>query len=165
MGTQTKGLGSQGFTNQLLDSVKTVDVTLSLDTNAYANGDVLADMQEVTGVMDFDGQGRVLQSVQVIDEDDNGIAIDVVVGTATFSLGTENAAVSVTDANARNIAAIVSVAAADYVDLVNSQQAFVDNIGHPVRAASGQTSLWVGAIARDAGTFTASGIRLRLGFS
>jgi hypothetical protein len=48
------------------------------------------------------------------------------------------------------------------VDLVNSQLANIRNIGMVVQPNTG-TSLYVGAISRGTGTYTASGIVLRIG--
>jgi hypothetical protein len=69
--------------------------------------------------------------------------------------------VSISDADADNILGIVNVDTWD--DLINSQASTIKNIGLLVEPASG-TSLYVGAISRGAGTYTASGIVLRLGF-
>lgn len=138
-----------------------LDVTLSLDTNAYADGDVLADVQEVANAFSRAGARRVLNSVLVLDEDDQGVAFDLVFFNASATLGTENAAVGLSDADARKIVAVVSVGSGDYVDLVNSKVAQIENIGVLIEAES--TSLYVGAVSRGIGTYSASGIRLKLG--
>lgn len=146
-----------------LDSVH--DVTLSLDTSAYTAGDVLAAPQEVTGVFVENGGRAVLQSIVLLDEDDQAQSIDLVFMNATGSLGNENAAVGPTDAVAATILGIVNVGTADYSDLANSQLATLRNVGLELKAASGTTSLWVGAICRSGTpTYTASGIKLKLGF-
>lgn len=139
-------------------------VTFSLDTSAYTSGDVLADSQVMTSVMrKTDGTG-VLQSIVLNDKDDQGLALDVVILDANVSLGTENAAVSISDANADNILAIVSVATTDWVDLVGCRVATIRNLSIPVKAVSGTSNLYVGLIARGAPTHTASGITGRFGF-
>lgn len=141
-----------------------IDVTLTLDTSAYATGDVLADTQVVSNAMRVaDGLGT-LQSIVVLDEDDQGIAFDVVFLSANVSLGTENAAVSITDANARNWLGLVSIAGGDYVDLGGSRVAVKMNLGLVVKPATGTRDLYVGAIGRGTATYTAAGIKLRLGF-
>lgn len=140
------------------------EVTLTLDTAAYAAGDVLADTQEITTAMRVNGGTGVWQSLVVLDKDDQGQALDVVLLRTNVSIGTENAAVSITDANADEILGIVEVTAGNYVDLVNSQQVTKSNLGIVVDAAAGSTSLFVAAISRGTGTYTASGINLKLGF-
>lgn len=140
-----------------------LEVTLTLDTNAYASGDVLADTQEITnGVTARRGLG-MLQSLVLVDEDDQKQDIDVLFFSALASLGTENSTPSITDANAREYLGKVEVAAADYDDLGGVAVVSVSNIGLILRAAAG-TSLYVGAICRSGTpTYTASGLKLRLG--
>jgi hypothetical protein len=139
-----------------------IDVTLSLDTSAYASGDLLADTQAVTGYTTVVGTTSYLQSLTVIDEDDQKVAFTVVFLSSNVSLGTENAAPSISDANGREILGTVSVGTADYVDLGGVSVASIKNIGLTL---NGPTGLWV-AVVNSTGTptYTASGVRLRLGF-
>jgi hypothetical protein len=139
------------------------DLTLSLDTNAYADGDVLADRQALANVVGLPAGAGVVQSITLLDCDDQGQALDIVILDSDVSLGTENAAVSIGDADAAKIIAIVEVAADDYIDLVNSQVACKDNLGIAFKCAAGDTSLYIGAISRGTGTYTAAGIKMRIG--
>lgn len=142
-----------------------VDVTLSLDTSIYASGDVMADTQVVTGAMRVaDGTGT-LSSIVVFDEDDQGIAFDLVFFSANRALGTENSAPNISDANARDVLGIVSIAGGDFIDLGGVKIANKVNVGLPVRPATGTADIYVGAITRGTPTYTASGVRLRLGFT
>lgn len=143
--------------------VDVVDVTLSLDTNAYADNDVLAAPQEVTNFFRTAGGVVELVNVTLLDEDDQGQDIDLVFMNATGSLGAENAAVGPTDAVAGTILGIVSVVSADYSDLANSQVATKRDLRLFLRGAN-STSVWVGAICRGGTpTYTATGIKLKLG--
>lgn len=140
------------------------DLTLSLDTSAYADGDVLADTQELANFFPSAGGSRVLQNLLVLDEDDNGVGFDLIFLNANVSLGTENSAPSITDANGRSIIGKVSVVAGDYIDLGGCRIADITPIGKVLKGASGQTSLWVAAITRSGTpTYTASGIKLKIG--
>jgi hypothetical protein len=140
------------------------DVTLTLDTLAYASGDVLADFQEVTGCLRVNDGTAVLQSIVLLDKDDQGGALDLVFANAAGTLGTENAAVSISDADAANILGVVPITASDYVDLVNSKIVILKNVGLGIVSKSAADSIYVGAISRDSKTYTASGITLRLTF-
>lgn len=141
------------------------EVTLTLDNgNVYAAGDVLAATQEVTSAVRVHGGSAVWQSAIVLDQDDQGIALDLVLLRTNVGIGAENAAVAVTDANADEILGIVEVAAVDYVDLINSQLVTKDNLGIVVDAGAGSASLFIAAISRGAGTYTTNGITLKLGF-
>lgn len=144
--------------------LKFVDVTLTLDTSAYADGDVLADTQVVAGALRYTDAFAELRSILVLDEDDQGVALDLIFFDANVSLGTENGAPAITDANARSILGLVSVAAADFKDLGGSRIASLKNVGLVLKAASGTRNVYVAAITRGGTpTYTASGLKLRLG--
>lgn len=143
---------------------KTVDLTFSLDTSAYASGDLLADSQRLPDAMrmtDFQG---VLSGFTLHDEDDQGIEMDVVFLSANVSLGTENAAVSITDGNARHILGIVNVASTDWKDLGGVRIATKLNINVPINPVSQSRDVYVALITRGTPTHTASGIRGRFHF-
>jgi hypothetical protein len=139
------------------------DVTLSLDTNIYADGDVLAATQVVSNAVRQDDAIGQLQSIVVIDEDDQGIAFDLVFLSANSSIGTENAAVSITDAAARDILGIVPVAAGDFKDLGGVRLATLTGLSVSLKPATGTNDVYVAAISRGAGTYSASGVKLRIG--
>jgi hypothetical protein len=140
-----------------------IDFTLTLDTSAYASGDVLSDVAAIANAVRLNGGRAILQSVVVIDEDDQGQALDLMFFGASQSLGTVNATPSITDAAARDFQGIVSIAATDFVDLGGVRVANIKNIGLFLEAASASRSLYVGSISRGTGTYTASGLKLRLG--
>jgi hypothetical protein len=147
------------------DDIKFVDVTLVLDTSAYAAGDLLVVPQIVnSAVKATDGTG-VLHSIMLIDEDDNGSALTLYFANASSSFGTINLAPSISDANARTILGFVDIAAADYKDLGGVKVAFKGNIGMTIAPASGTDDIYVAAVlTAGTPTYTASGIKLRLGF-
>jgi hypothetical protein len=142
-----------------------IEVTLSLDTSAYADGDVLADTQEVPHVFRGKNDSRKLTSVALLDEDDQGVALDLVFASANVSLGTENLAPDITDANARSLLGALRIATTDYIDLGGSRLATVRGINLMLESAADSTSLYMGAITRGGTpTHTAAGIKVRLGF-
>lgn len=142
-----------------------IEVTLSLDTAIYADGDLLADTQVVTNAMRVNDALGVLKSVLLVDEDDQGVALDLVFLSANNTLGTENAVPSISDANAREILGTVNIATGDYVDLGGVRVATKRDLNLMVKPATGTRNLYVAAITRGGTpTYTASGIRLRLGF-
>lgn len=142
-----------------------IDVTLTADTAILASGDVMVVPQEITSVF-RQNAGRVrLESIVVLDGDDQGTAIDLVFSDANITLGTLNAAISVSDADAAKIIGHVSVAAADFKDYINSQIAVKTGVGIVMEAAAASTSLWVSAVCRSGTpTYTAAALKLKLGF-
>lgn len=151
-------LGTSGTPGDL------ISVNLSLNAAvAYADGDVLADTQTLANAVRVVGGRAILQSIVVQDEDDQKQAFDLYFLDAANGLGTENDPPNITDANARSIIGKVSVAVADYYDLGGVAIANINNIGLMLEATAATRDLYIAAISRGTGTYTASGIRLRIG--
>lgn len=140
-----------------------MDVTLSADTSALTSGDVIADSQEIANAVQYTSGRALLQSLVLIDEDDQKQDIDLLFFSGSGSLGTENSAPSITDANARKYLGKVEVAAADYDDLGGVAVVNLNNVGLLLKSDGG-TSIYVAAICRSGTpTYTATGLKLRLG--
>lgn len=149
----------------LRGSVAIVDVAPVIDTSIYAAGDVLFDTVIAASAVPVAGGSSVLRSVELLDEDDQGIALDLVFFDSLVPLGTVNAAPNISDANARKALGCVSIATGDYIDLGGCRVATLRNIGLVLKAAAGATDLYVAAITRGGTpTYTASGLKLKLGF-
>lgn len=141
-----------------------IDVTLVTDTNAYADNDVLVVPQKVVGFFTSPGGTRRLKSVVLLDEADQAQDVDLLFFNADATLGTINAAVSMTDADARKVIGAVSLVAADYVDLVNGQIAVKQGLDWILKAADDEADLWIGAVCRSGTpTYAASSLKLKLG--
>jgi hypothetical protein len=141
-----------------------VDVALTVDTSIYASGDVLSDTATITNaVAENGGRARVV-SVTVIDEDDQGQAFDIIFFTATQSLGTKNAAPSISDAAARDAAGMAQILTTDYSDLGGVRVATKGGLDILLKAAAASRDLFLGTIVRSGTpTYTAAGLRLRIG--
>lgn len=141
-----------------------VAVTLSLDTSAYGAGELLADTQEVANAMRVAAGTGGIHSIVLNDKDDQGAELYLVFLSANVSLGTENQAPSITDANADSILGIVPVYTSDWIDLGGCRIATLTNVGLVVKAVTGSTSIYIAAV-NGAGTptYTAAGITMRLG--
>lgn len=140
-------------------------LTLSLDTSAYASGDLLADTQELADAVKMNDAGGIIQSIVAIDADDQtASAYDVYILDSNVSMGTENSAPSITDANAAYILGKIAIATGDWNDLGGCKVASLRGLNLPIKPASGSTSVYV-AVVNGAGTptFTASGVKLRFG--
>lgn len=140
-----------------------VDVTLSAAAEAYTANDLVADTQEIVGAVRVAGGSGVINFVRLLDGDDQGAAMDLYFVGASDSWGTEGGAVAPTDAEAAEIFGSVSIAASEYTDLIASQEATKPNQNIPFKAPDGSTSIWVVAVTRGTPTYTASGLKLRLG--
>ena len=140
-----------------------IEITPTLDTNIYASGDVLFETIEVASAMRVNGGEGFVQNITVLDKDDQAGDFDLVFLKTNVSIGTANAAVSITDTNAEQILGIIRVYAGNYADLVASQLATKSNVGLSVEAAAGSTSLFLAGISRAAKTYTASGLVIKIG--
>ena len=152
-----------GMGNAVTSPADVFDVTLSLDTAAYADGDVMADFQEVANFFPVVGGRALIQSVTVLDKDDRGLPFDILTSRVANSLGTENQPPSISDTNAENVQLLTRVLTDDYVDLGGCRVATRAGSGLIAEAAPDSRSLWIGTILRGAGTYTAAGVRLRIG--
>lgn len=142
-----------------------VAVTLSTDTSAYASGDLIADTQQIDAFFrKADGTG-VINSINIIDEDAQGVALYIVFMSTSTSLGTENSAPNISDANlTAGFQGIVSVATGDYVTISGTKVATIKNIGLPVKAVSGTDDIYIAVLnATGTPTFTAAGLEMRIG--
>ena len=140
-------------------------VAMSADTNVYASGDLIADTQQLDAFFNkTDGRG-VVNSITIIDQDNQGAAIYIMFHSTTTSMGSENSAPNISDANlAAGLLGIVAVATTDYVTVSGAKVACIKNIGLPVKAVSGTDDLYVSVLnSTGTPTYTASGLNLTIG--
>lgn len=132
------------------------------DTDA---NDVLAATEELTRILprnDQNAGGSFLSHVTVIDKADVGGDLDIVIFDSSATLGTEDEPVSISDADAAKILAIINVTTFD--DLINSQVS-VQETWIPLVPATKVQSLYAGIIARTGGTYGAAGLTIRFGIT
>jgi hypothetical protein len=141
-----------------------INITPVCDAGAYTAGDVLFGTTEIPGAC-RSPSGRVkLVSVTLLDEDDNtAAAITLFFFKSNVSLGANNGAPDITDANAREIQGVVAFASGDFVDVTGSKVACLKNIQLILESAADR-SLWVAATCAGTPTQTASGIKIAFGF-
>lgn len=135
------------------------EVIFTLDTSAYASGDVLASTQPIADAMRKAGGTGIIQTVTVLDKDDQGQPFDILFMRTNATLGAaENAALAIGDTQAAEVLGVVEILASDYVDLVNSQIATKANVGIVVKPTAATTSLWTAGVSKGTGTYTGTGI-------
>lgn len=136
---------------------------LTLDTAQYAAGDTLGDLLEVTKVVQRAGDSAILQSVSVIDVDDQGAGLDLVLFDRSVTLSAKNAVWNTSDADMLFAQGLIRVAAADFIDLGGNRIATKPLLGLGVKPNSG-TSLYLGTLSQGTGTYTAAGLVVVLSF-
>jgi hypothetical protein len=144
------------------------EANLVIDTSAYGDGDVLSDRVAITLDAKAAADGRpvsgTITQITLLDKDDEGAALDLVILDADVSLGTINGAPNISDTNAQQIVRVVPVATTNYTDVVGAKVAFpsFDPIDFEVAAGV----LYIGAISRGTPTYTAaSDLRVKLQIS
>lgn len=145
-------------------SPRFVTVSMSTPTDAQDAGDVIAATQIVATCTPANDVCGVLHSACLIDTDDVGVNIKMVVFSANTSLGTEDSAPDIDDTEALTVLGIVDFAAADYVDLGGSKYNSKTNIGMIVTPATGTDDIYVALYSPTGGTWSSGVITLRLGF-
>lgn len=140
-----------------------ITVVPTLDTSAYQSGDVLFNPTALTNAARVNGGVLLLQSLTVLDKDDQGLAMDLFLSQGSTALGTINNAPNISDANAENVHIVGSILASDWIDLGGCRVATLRNIGLEVEAAGGSRDVFLSAITRGAPTHTASGLFIRAG--
>ena len=147
--------------------IEWIQITPTLDTSIYASGDLLFDVTTITSAALGSGGAVELVSCVVTDEDEQGTAIDIYLTSSSTSWGSLNAAVAATDAMSRSIQAYVPIAAADFKDIGGALVAMPTtskNMGI-ICETSGSANLYaVGIVRSGTPTYTASGVRISLGF-
>lgn len=140
-----------------------IDVTFTLDTSIYASGDVLSDVVAIPRAALSPGGSVLLTSLTLIDEDDQKQALSAIFLDTNNSLGTKNSPPNISDANARKVLGHVPVATGDYFDLGGVSVACVRNLGLVLKCDPATTSLFVALVSGGTGTYTANGLRGKIG--
>ena len=134
---------------------------LTLDTAAYVAGDTLADLVKIQ--LPEHWTVAILQNVYVLDEDDQGQGFDLLFFDAGPVISAKNAVWNTSDADMRSCKGFARVAAGDYVDLGGNRVADIANLSRLLPLPASRM-LWVATISQGTGTYTAAGLRIKLGF-
>lgn len=159
----------------MLASSRVIQVTPVMDTSAYANGDLWFDTTAITFPGELGDCIPWLVDVQVLDQDDQSLMVfDIYILRSNVSMGTFNAAPTISDANALEIISRIrfdgSASPPDGVDLTGSKlySKSAGNAPLPImcKPASGNLStLYVaGVVVTGTPTNTATGVKVKLGF-
>lgn len=141
-----------------------VYVTPTLDTNAYAVGDVLFDSTVVTNLLPANDRTALHQTLYLIDKSDQKPALKIYFFNQNVSLGTVNSLPSISDANAAaGFMGIEIIGTNDWDDIGGVNVAQIKNIGRNIKPATGTRNIYVAGITNSAFTFAADSIVLGIG--
>jgi hypothetical protein len=141
-----------------------ITFTPTLDTSAYASGDVLFATAAISGATRANDERALLQSLTVSDKSDQKPAFTIYFFKTNVTSGAFNAAPTISDADGITCLGYHSVAAADWKDLGGVDVVSYKNIGLLLEAASGTTTVYAFAVL-DAGapTFANGDLVFQLG--
>lgn len=115
---------------------------------AYASGDAVGDMFEIPNVVREGPKSGVLHSAMLLDLDDEGIALDIVLFNRPFTATADNAAFAVSDFDL--IDGFVGILKfTTFSDFANNQVSTLTGIGMAFNCYRG-TSLYGQAVTRGA---------------
>jgi hypothetical protein len=160
--TDLHGYSVQEQLNKM--DIDIIDVDLVTDTDATADNGVISNPVEIANCVAVNAGTALLHSVQLIDDDDDGAAIDLVFTQVSTNLGTVNGAIDAAASVAASILGVVSLST--YFDGIAWQISQKTNIGLTLKAAASTKSIYVGAINRSGGAVTktaADDLHLRIG--
>ena len=147
--------------------VDVITKTVVSTENECSDAEVIFQGDEIENAVAVYGGSCILQSVGLLDDDDNGGTIDLVFFDSDVELDDSDDGTVIDAADGTIPDAILGVVSiSSYFDGVLWQYGHKENIGLVLKAASGSTSIYVAGVNRSGGalTYTASGIRLKLGF-
>lgn len=141
-----------------------LDLVPVCDTAIYASGDVLFTATVTGNLMRVNDGKAILKSLQIIDKDDQGIAMDIYFFSSAVTFGAVNGVPSISDADLATCLGYVSVATGDYKDLGGARIATKNALDIILKAVSGAKTIYVAAVTQGGTpTYTAAGLTLRLG--
>ena len=150
-------------------NVDIIDVTLTTVAAAIGNNEVISQSIEIADAVAVKGGAGIIQSVMLLDEDDEGVATELLfsqVSTAITDAASEAIGNSVADLDSTFRSFLGATTVTSWSDLVDSQIGVKTNIGLAIKAASDTTSIWVHAINRSGGNYTPAAttdLKLRIG--
>ncbi len=123
----------------------------------YSANDAVGGLLTFAGIApNFGGGSCILESVVILDEAKQSIAIDLVLFSETFTAAADNAIFSPSDADLLNCLGVISLAAGDYAAFEDTSLATVRNLGLPIKLTGASGSLFGQLVTRGTPTYAAT---------
>jgi hypothetical protein len=150
-------------------NITVVDVEPTVDTSAYASGDLMFNPIKIENATSTKGGAAIVQSVAVVNDDALTGSFDLVFTQGSDNIHTTlNTALAgassdtISDANADNHLGMTSVS--NMEDIGTCSIGSKSNIGLVIQSAAGSRDIYVWGIARSTDNpTTATGYKLRFG--
>jgi hypothetical protein len=152
--------------NPITTNSTVVEVTPTLDTNAYASGDRLGTLMTLTGVVRHQGFEAVLLDVVVLDKAKQSQALDIYFFREAPTIASaDNAAIDISDTEMEKCIGRVSIATTDYSALAGNSEASPAPYNRLLGAVEGKTDIYALAVCRSGTpTYAASSLVFKFKF-
>lgn len=127
-------------------------VTPTISTSAYATGDAVGGLLTFASVVESANSAATLDSIVVIDKDQELATFDLVLFDQTFTATADNAVFAPSDADLANCIGVVRVS--DYANFSTNSVATRTNVGLGIKLTG--TSLFGQLVVRGTPTYTAT---------
>ena len=145
--------------------VDVITLTPDTATEECAAGDVIFQADELPNIVSVNAGTCMIHSIGVLDDDDNGQAIDLVFmdTTGLLDAGDDGGTIDAADGVIPDaILGVVQITS--YFDGIAWQYGHRENVGLVLKAAASTRSIYVSAVNRGStATWTAAGLRLQIG--
>ena len=142
------------------DNVRWASAQPTIDTAAYGAGELLGTKLSFQLSALTDTPGVLIQSAQLVDQDNEKKAVDLVLfdSDPTATTFTNSAAFDIADADIPKIICVINFVAADYDSFADNAIGQVNNIGAVARLKVNDSSriIYGALVAREAVTYTAT---------
>lgn len=142
---------------------KLIHTDLSVDTSAYASGDLLGAKLTLSSAIRTSGGTGIIESIVLTDLAKQNAQIDVVFfdSNPSATTFTDNAALDIADADLEKIIGHVTIYASDYISFSDNAVATVRNLGLAFQA-SGSDDIYACLVVRGTPTYAADDLALRV---
>lgn len=128
--------------------------TPTISTGIYASGDCCGGLLTFANAARVSGESGIIQTVVITDLAKQDADFDLLLFDRTFTAGTDNAELDVSDTDILNMIGHIDVSAADYADLKDNSAATVRNVGLGFTANA--TSIFGQLVIRAAKTYAST---------
>ncbi|MGE0451077.1 MAG: hypothetical protein AB7Q29_16005 [Vicinamibacterales bacterium] len=136
------------MTNPVGGFTKLVRPAIAVSLAAYTDGDVIGGAIELPKAMRHAGSSGVLQTLVMTDAAEQDAGLEVFLfDEEPDGTYTDAAAFTLDAADLPKLLGTLTVATASWASFGGAARVKVDGIGLPVKAAKGQTSLWMVLVA------------------
>jgi hypothetical protein len=144
-------MSTDNVANPITTNSKIVEVTPTLDTNAYASGDRLGSVMTISGAVRRTGLEAFLCDVVVVDKAKQSQSIDILFFKSSPTVASsDNAAIDISDAEMGDkFIGRVSVLTTDYTALANNSEASPAPYNRLLSADEGKTDIYALAVCRS----------------